>query len=176
MDHPVFAAPDARRDALRIATETYILTIMAAANAGVPMLVTLHGPDGAEEIVARAYDVRVENDVLHVAADGVSRHVALGGADAPAILPSLVPLDDARRMAVFSAQAVARLRDDAEMLKVDDGHGEMLVRPDLVMVASTGIYPANALGADWSEITSLDADSDGIVVRAGERELTLRAA
>lgn len=176
MDHPVFAAPGTKPDAARIAAETYTIAILAAATAGVPLLVTLHGPDAAEEIVAHAYDVRVENGSLDVAADGVRRTVALSGDAAPAVLPSVTPMDDAHRMARASAETLNHLRDGAEMLKVDDGHGEQMVRPDMVVVASTGIYPANALGADWSEIRSLDANDDGIVVRTRDRELTLRAA
>jgi hypothetical protein len=176
MDHPVFAAAGTKYDAYRQAAETYTMAILAAATAGVPLLVTLHGPDAAEEIVAHAYDVRVGDGVLNVAAEGVRRSVPLRGEGAPAILPTIVPMDDAHRLARASAVAMAHLRAEAEMITVDDGHGEQMMRPDMVFVASTGIYPASALGADWSEIRSLDANDDGIVVRTGDRELTLRAA
>lgn len=177
MDHPVFATSTPAQTAIEELRDHVLISKITAASRGVPLVVSLHGPDGVEELTVEPCDVRIDDDcVLSIKGSGFSRSLPLHGEGAAAILPDFVPADERRRRMLEAAAAMAGLRTKATMLDVQDGHGHARVRPDMVVVASTGIYPAGALGVDWEEATGLTTDASMIGVRTAARTLELRAA
>lgn len=176
MQHPVFAK-HTDHDAIADIRRHVLVATMTAAERGVPLAVTLHGAESIEEMIAEPIDVVIDDAaVLTVTGGGKRRVVALAGPDAPAILPSLMPCDSIRERMIRASGALADLRRATAILEVEDGHGSALMTPDMVMVASTGIYPAGLLGIEWDEGATIDSIAGKLSVRGAERSLVLRAA
>lgn len=175
MQHPVFATTT-DRDPLDDIRRHVLDATIAAARKGVRLIVTFHDAEGADELIAEPIDVTIDHDgVLTVRADGRRRVVALAGPDAPAILPSFVPCDANHRLAKEVSAAVSRLRENAVMIEADDRHGTRLITPDMIMVASTGIYAAGVLGVEWEDEPTMTTSDGLVVIGNDERSLELRA-
>lgn len=174
MQHPVFATTT-DRDPIDDIRRHILDATIAAAGKGVRLAVTFHDAEGDDEIIAEPIDVTIDqNAVLTVRGDGRRRVVTLVGPDAPAILPTFMPCDETHRRMKQASEAVARLRSDAVVVEADDGHGSRLITPDMIMVASTGIYAAGVLGVEWQDEPTIAFCEESVTIGTDDHTLALR--
>lgn len=144
---------------------------------GLPLMVTIHGGDAVETLVARADRVKLSDDgILTIGTAEEDRTFHLIGPDTGPVLPTITVMDAMDEVMTNAKGATSSLRSRTGMLDVDDGHGIVRILADAVMVTSTGIYPSNGLGMDWDATSTLVEDDDGITVTSSGRTLRLSAA
>jgi hypothetical protein len=152
-------------------------TATRALDEDLPVMVTIHGADAIETIVARADRVRLSNDgILTIGTAEEDRTFRLIGPDTGPVLPTITVMDAMDEVMTNAKEATRSLRSRTGMLDVDDGHGIVRILADAVMVTSTGIYPSNGLGMDWDGTSTLVEDDDGITVTSSDGTLRLSAA
>lgn len=177
MDHPVFStvAPMVQID--NDLREHYITATVDAACKGVPLAITLHGIEGSHEFIVQPCDVKIDDEgALNILGEGFHRRIHLSGPQAPAILPEIRPMDQIRDKMIQASSALAAIREQTDVLFADEDDKISFVPADMIMIASSGIFPAGTTGIEWAEAMALRADEDIIAIKTADRELQLRAA
>ena len=85
-------------------------------------------------------------------------------------------MDRRHQLSQAAAQGLARLREQTTSVMADDGVALCLVRSDLVLLNSTGIYPHGALGVEWEEVLSVSSQVSILTITTPVRTLQLTAS
>lgn len=123
-----------------------------AREAGVPVEITvIEGADESAWIVP-VDDVTLGHGTLSFIVEGRTMEFAYGHPGALPVLPDIMPMD---RDYALRAQAFEARRSFSGTVLFSDARSETLAPVDRMHIASTGIYPPDVLGLDWSEIASI---------------------
>lgn len=159
------------------ARDYIMIAKIEAASKGVPLAVTLRNGATVEHMTVDVASLRIdETNTLEFTGPGYFRRIPLSGQRAPAILPEIVPMDQRQQLMQAAAQGLARLREQSTVLMTTDGVSTCLVRSDLVLLNSTGIFPYGALGMEWDEVLSVSSQSSMLTISTPFRTLELRAS
>ena len=134
-----------------------------AREAGVPVEITvIEGADESAWIVP-VDDVTIDHGTLSFTVDGNRMEFAYGSAVALPILPEIMPVD---RAYALRAQAFEARKSFSGTVLFSDARSETMAPVDRMHIASTGIYPPDVLGLDWSEIASIRSKRNEMQVLA----------
>ena len=150
-------------DQIAAVASHYSSRLERAREAGVPVEITVI--DGADESawIVPVDDVTLGHGTLSFTVEGRVMEFAYGRPGALPILPDIMPVD---RDYALRAQAFEARKSFSGTVLFSDARSETLATVDRMHIASTGIYPPDVLGLDWSEIASIRSKRNEMQVLA----------